>query len=194
MKRHGFTLVELVAVMAALSIVMGIAVVLLIQVFDFKRSHFEYSDGRRTVNRLATDFRSDVHTYGKPEILMDNTVLLRWKTETAIVDYTLEPGRFSGQQNIIRLIQKRGSENQYETYRLPDRTTLYFTEGKDTDAGLVALSLWTTPLGTDKPKLDDLNPFDRTLPKSLEQRIDPKYAGNWRTIIARYVEEQVSQP
>ena len=186
MKRDGFTLVELIAVMAALSVVMGVSVVMLIQVFDFQRSNDEYSEGRRTVDRLIADFRSDVHTYGKPEILTEGTVLLRWKTDAEMVEYTSEPGEFPGQQNIVRTVRKEEQTNRYEMYRLPDRTALHFAEGKDSDVRFVALSLWTAPQGTEMPKLDELNPFDRTLPKTFEQRINPKYAGNWRTIIARY--------
>lgn len=186
MKRRGFTLIELIAVMAALSVVMGVSVVLLIQVLGFQRDNGEYSDGQRTVDRLVADFRNDVHTYGQPELLTDGPVLLRWKTELGTVEYTLEPGEFPSQQNIVRSVQKEGQPN-LERYRLPERTTLHFAEGKDSDAGLIALSLWTTPQGTRIPKLAELNPFDRTLPKSFEQeRIDPKYAGHWRTIIARY--------
>jgi len=67
-----------------------------------------------------------------------------------------------------------------------------FAEGTGNDAGLIALSLWTAPQGTTVlnhtvPNLTELNPFDRTVPQTLEQQIDPKYAGNWRTIIVRYL-------
>jgi prepilin-type N-terminal cleavage/methylation domain-containing protein len=186
MKRHGFTLVELIAVMAALAAVMGASVVLLVQLFDFQRDYEEHLTGMSATARLAAIFRHDVHTYGKPEILSDDNLLLRWATETETIDYTLKPGDLPDQQIIIRTVRQEGQPNRYETYRLPDRTTLHLTDGKGDHAGLVALSLWTAPLGTATPNHDDLNPFDRILQKSLEQRIDPKYAANWRTIIARY--------
>jgi len=182
MRKSGFTLVELVAVMAALFAVMSISVIILFQLFDFQQTNGEYSDGIRTLDRLVVDFRSDVHTYGKPEIPAEGNVLLRWKTEEVTLDYVVEPGTFPDQRVILRTLLKEGRK-VLETYRLPNRTTVWCVDGTETDAGLVALSLWTTPLGMKPPLPETLNPFDRTMPKS---QVDPKYAGNWRTIIARY--------
>jgi len=186
MKKQGFTLIELIAVMAAMSIVVGVTVLLIAQVLDFQRDNGEYSDGIRAADRFVAVFRSDVHTYGKPEILSKGETLLRWTTESEMVDYTIQPGGFPDQQSIVRTVYKDGEQIHYETYHLPDRTALRFADGKDSDAGLFALSLWTAPKGTELPEIDELNPFDRTIPKLLEQRIDPKYAGTWRTIVVRY--------
>ena len=186
MKRTGFTLTELIAVIAVLAVVMGTTVVMLVQLFDFTQHYEEYSQQSRHVDRLVAVFRSDVHTYGKPESPADGA-LLRWKTETETVDYVLEPGEFPGQQAIVRTVQKGGQSTSRETYRLPDRTTLWCVEGKEAATGLVALSLWTTPQGTEPPKIDGLNPFDRTMANSLQQQINPKDAANWRTIIARFL-------
>ncbi|MCL2710755.1 MAG: prepilin-type N-terminal cleavage/methylation domain-containing protein [Planctomycetaceae bacterium] len=185
MKRPGYTLIELITVMAVMSVVMGVSVVLLVQLFDFQRNTDEYADRSRAVDHLTVVFRNDVRTYGKPEILTDGTALLRWTTETETIEYTAQPGEFPEQLNVVRTEQKEG-ENRFETYHLPDRTTFRFVEGKDDDTGLIALSLWIAPLGTEMPNLDELNPFDRTIPKDIEERVNPKYAGNWRTIIARY--------
>lgn len=178
--KKGFTLIELLAVMVVMFTIMGISVVLLVQAFDFQRTNNQYSDGIHTVDRFVADFRNDIHTYGKPEIVNDGDTLLSWNTET--VEYVTQPGLFPDQQTIVRTIRKDGKVFG-ETYRLPDRTMLWFVEGKDNDVGLVALSLWTTPKGIETPKPSDLNPFDRTMSKF---QVNPKYAGNWRTIIARY--------
>ena len=195
MKRPGYTLIELITVMAVLSVIMGVSAVMLVQLFDFQQNNSEYADKVRTADRFVTIFRADVRAYGKPDILLEGNVLLRWKTETETIEYTAQPGEFPDQQNIVRTVQKE-EENRKETYRLPDQTTLRFAEGKDVDAGLVALSLWTSPQGIPVPhhtvsnhavpNLDELNPFDRTIPKTLEDQINPKYAGNWRTIVVRY--------
>ena len=171
--------------MAVMAIVMGVTVVLLVQLFDFQQNSGEYADRSRAVDHLTVVFRNDVRTYGKPEIPTDGTALLRWTTEMETVEYTAEPGEFPEQLRVVRKMQKEG-ETRFETYHLPDRTTFRFVEGKDDDAGLIALSLWIAPLGTEIPNLDELNPFDRTMPKTLEGQVNPKYAGNWRTIIARY--------
>lgn len=180
--KKGYTLIELLAVMVAMFTIMGVSVVLMVQVFDFRQTNNRYSDGVRATDRFVAEFRDDVHTYGKPEIPAEGDTLLRFRTETATVDYVTEPGVFPNQQTIIRTEQKDGRELK-ETYRLPDRTTLWFVNGKDADAGLVALSLWTAPPETEMPKPDDLNPFDRI---SNVVSVDSKYAGNWRTIIVRY--------
>ena len=182
MKKTGFTLTELLAVMAALSVIMGISVVMLIQAFDFQRANDQYVEGVRTANRLVADFRSDIRAFGKPEILTEGVTLLRWDVGTEAVDYTVEPGKFPDQQTVVRTVRKDGQVSK-ETYSLPDRSMLWFAEGSDAGAGLVVLSLWTTPTGAETPDRNDLNPFDRTLSKT---QVDPKCAGNWRTIIARY--------
>ena len=186
MKKTGFTLIELIAVMAVMAVVLGFAVVLLVKLLDFQRNNDEYSNGVLALDRFVTDFRSDVQTYGKPELLSEGDTLLRWHTEMNIIFYTAEPGGFSDQKTIVRSVYKDGTKIDTETYRLPERTALHFADGEGTDVGLIALSLWTAPQGTEVPKLAELNPFDRTIPKSLEQRVDPKYAGNWRTIVVRY--------
>ena len=197
MKRHGFTLIELVAVMATVSVVMGITAVLLVQLFDYQRNLAEYSERMHAINRLVAEFRNDVRTYGKPEILTDGDTLLRWTTETKTIEYMAQPGEFPDQWSVVRTVQNEGTNNRSETYHLPDRTTVRFAEGTGNDAGLIALSLWTAPQGTavlnhavpnlTEPNLSELNPFDRTLSQTLEQQIDPKYAGNLRTIIVRYL-------
>jgi prepilin-type N-terminal cleavage/methylation domain-containing protein len=186
MRKHGFTLVEMIVVMAAMAVVLGTTTVLLVQLFDFQRNNDEYSYRSRSVDRLVAAFRDDVHANGQPEILTEGKTLLRWKTESETVEYAVEPGDFPDQQAVVRTVQKDGQQNRSETYLLPDRTTVWCVDGKDANVGLVALSLWTTPQRIEMPKMDELNPFDRSLPKNVDDRIDPKYAGNWRTIIARY--------
>jgi len=186
MKSPGFTLIELITVIAVMAVVLGISVLMFGQLFDFQRNHNAYSEGVRVSHRLITDFRSDVRAYGKPEILSEEGALLRWSTESETIEYTLQSGEFPEQQNVHRTVHKDGQQIHRETYRLPDDSALYFAEGGGNDAGLIALSLWITPPGTKTPKPDELNPFDRTMPQALKQQVDPKYAGNWRTIVVRY--------
>jgi prepilin-type N-terminal cleavage/methylation domain-containing protein len=185
MRITGYTLIELITVMAVLSVIMGVTAVMLVQLFDFQQNTGEHADKIRAADRFVAIFRSDVHTYGKPDIFSEGNVLLRWTTETEIIEYTAQPGEFPDQLNIVRTVQKEEGKHN-ETYRLPDRTMLRFTEGKDADAGLIALSLWTAPQGTGTLNHAELNPFDRTIPKTLENQINPKFAGNWRTIVVRY--------
>jgi len=69
MKKNGFTLIEVITVMAAMGVVMGITIVLFVQLFDFQRNQGEYAEKMRTIDRFVADFRGDVRIYGKPEIL-----------------------------------------------------------------------------------------------------------------------------
>ena len=186
MRRLGFTLLELIVVMAVMFAVMSVSVVMLVQAFDFQRANDQHAEGMRTVDRLVVDFRKDVHTYGKPEISTDSQTLFQWETELATVEYVVEQGTFPDQVILVRTLQE-GEKGVRETYRLPDRTTVWGAMGTESESGLVALSLWTSPQGTDPPSPETLNPFDRTTPTL---QIDPKYAGNWRTIIARYKENE----
>ena len=193
MKKHGYTLIELIVVMATLSVIMGIAVVLLARLIGFQQNYSGYVEGTRAADRFVADFRSDVRTYGKPEILTDGGgTLLRWATETETIEYTTQPGKFPEELHVVRTVQKEGQQHHYETYRLPDRAALHFADGVGNNAGLIALSLWIAPQGTETPNLERLDPFDRTVRNSSEQQVafkhpNPlKYASHWRTIIARY--------
>jgi len=190
MKKPAFTLVELIAVMSAMAVVMGVAGILLVQLFAYQRDNDEYSDGIRAADRFVAAFRDDVHACGKPEIFADGETLLRWNNGTETIDYVAQSGAFPDQQAVVRTVRKDGKKTGGETYRLPDHSTLWFVDGKDANAGLVALSLWITPKGTNMPKRDEMNPFDRTIPNSP---VDPQFAGNWRTIIARYNSERVKE-
>jgi type II secretory pathway pseudopilin PulG len=192
MRRHGFTLTELVAVMAVLFAVMGVSVVMLVQVFDFQQTNDQHAEGMRAVDRLVVDFRKDVRTYGKPEIPTDSPTLFQWKTETATVEYVIAPGTFPDQQIVVRTVKMLQDDEQLfrETYRLPDRTTVWGVSGTESESGLVALNLWTAPLGTKAPLPETLNSFDRTIPMMPTLQVDPKYAGNWRTIVARYKDKE----
>jgi len=186
MQKAGFTLTELLAVMTALFAVMGISVVLLVQTLDFQHGNSVFSDRICAADRLVADFRNDIHAYGQPEIPADGA-LLRWKTETITLDYVIEPGKLPDQSIVVRTLQKDG-QKFCETYRLPDKTTVWCVDGKETDTGLVALSLWTMLApGMEMPPLETLNPFDRTFQE--KSQVNLRYAGNWRTIIARYNKE-----
>ena len=190
MKKRGFTLIELISLMAAAAAIVGFAAMLLVQLFLFQQNNDGYTQGVRSANRLADDFRNDVQAFGKPEILMGQETLLRWvllrgNEESGMIEYTTEPGRFPEQLNLVRTMSKDGQQVHRETYRFPSRVSLQFVEGQEDNTGLIALSLLMMPQG---PAVDisEFNPFDRTLPKSLEQRVDVKHAGHWRTIVVRY--------
>lgn len=185
---RGFTLVELIAVIGCLSVIMGVAVVLLFQMFDMQRRNEERSVEIRSTNRFVVVFREDVHRLGKPEIKANSIdqekVLLSWQSDDSIVQYELQDGDFPGQKFVRRIEKTDEKVRKIDDYRLPDQSVLRFYDGKDDHADLVALSLWRQTPGMNVPKADEMNPFNRTLPAvSLDETV---HVGIWRTVLARF--------
>lgn len=191
---RGFTLVELIAVMGCLSVIMGVAIVLLFQMFDMQVRTEERSIEIRRVNRFIDVFRKDVHELGRPEIVTESVeteeVLLRWESETATVEYEWKTGEFPGQRFVRRTENMGESIRQTEDYRLPDHSVLQFVEGKDRYAGLVALSLWRQTPGSDIPMADETNPFEKTVLNASSEQDETAYIGMWRTVLAHFDNEK----
>lgn len=191
-----FTLIELIAVMGCLSIIIGVAVVLLFQMFDLQVRREEQSVEMRSVNRFVDVFRSDVHELGKPETVAESTeneaVLLRWKTDISTVEYEWNEGEFPGRRFVRRTEKTDEKKRQTENYRLPDHSILQFVEGKDRYAGLIALSLWRQTPGGDIPETEKMNPFERVVSASRGEaaHVDAPYVGVWRTVLARFDREK----
>jgi prepilin-type N-terminal cleavage/methylation domain-containing protein len=187
-KQTGFTLIELVAVMGVLSVIMGIAITLLFQMFDLQMRSEENSDRTRSTNRFVASFRQDIQTYGKPELktgsIASGEKPLRWTLNGKTLEYELLSGKHPGQR-FVRRIEKTGEKmNRSEDYALPDGTALSTFEGKDKNAGLVALLLWRQmPVG-EAPKPNELNPFEQN---------GAEYAGVWRTVFARFRTENKTE-
>lgn len=171
---RAFTIVELIAVMGCLSVILGIAIVLLYQMFDLQIKSEEVSRWTRSTNRFVDVFRNDVHRFGKPAITQDAAVFLSWTMEGASVEYRLFSGQFPGQEFVQRVESLHGVQRK-ENYRLPDYSLLHYTEGTDKYAGLAALSLWQYSPKETMPNFT-YNVFERT----------PEYPGHCRIIIARY--------
>lgn len=190
----GFTLVELIAVMGCLSIIMGVAVAMLFQMFDMQVRCEERSIETRSVNRFVDVFRKDVHELGKPEIVAESPekerTLLRWKSDAGTVEYEWKAGEFPGRQ-FVRRTEKTGETiRQTEDYRLPDHSVLRFVEGNDRYAGLIALSLWRQTPGDGIPPADETNPFERTVLNAPSEQDETAYVGIWRTVLAHFDNEK----
>jgi type II secretory pathway pseudopilin PulG len=184
MKRKAFTLVELVAVLGCLSVTLGVAVVLLYQMFDLQIKSKEISEWTRSTNRFVEMFRSDVRRFGKPEIPVNaEQTLLRWQTDSTTVTYELRHGEFPGQQSIHR-VEQIENRRQLENYRLSDDSQIRFILGTEKHEGLVALSLWMRTSKMSVPQVDAMNPFDRTFTIPADST-DVSFEGIWRTLLAR---------
>jgi prepilin-type N-terminal cleavage/methylation domain-containing protein len=187
----GFTLVELIAVMGILSVVMGIAVTLLFQMFDLQMRSEENSERTRSTNRFVAAFRRDIQNYGKPELLATGEKPLRWTREGKTVEYELLNGQHPGQRSVHRVERTDAQIHSAENYALPDGAAVYFFEGKDQHAGLVALSIWQQTPGSEPPKPDEMNPFERSLSGTFANGTE--YAGSWRTVLARFQTEEKTE-
>ncbi|MDR1957749.1 MAG: prepilin-type N-terminal cleavage/methylation domain-containing protein [Planctomycetaceae bacterium] len=179
--RTAFTLVELIAVMAILSVTVGTSTMLLFKMFDFHIRYAESAAQLESTNRLVARFRSDIHTNGQPEISPDGSVLLTWQNAGQEIMYILENGAFPEKKIVRREVRRNGERVNMETYHLPDHTKLGFAEGTDRDAGLTAMSLWTLPPGKEAIVSIPYDPFTRTVPS---QSFGP--SGYWRTVLVRH--------
>lgn len=187
----GFTLVELITVLGVLSVVTGIAVTLMFQMFDLQIRSEENSERTRSTNRLVAAFRQDIQTYGKPEIktgsISSGEKPLRWTLEGKTLEYEFLNGKHPGQRLVRRTEKTEKEIHRLENYALQDGAVLCFFEGKDKHAGLVALSLWLQTPGTEPLKPDAINPFERSTTNGTE------YAGSWRTVLARFRTENKTE-
>jgi type II secretory pathway pseudopilin PulG len=184
-RKQGFTLVELIVVMAGVSTVMGVSVVLLFMMFDFQQRYAEQSTQIKRTNRFIEQFREDARGQNTPLVNPGDDVLLQWSGGGRKITYSLVPGEFPEKKSVMRQVWRDEEIESKETYLLPDHTVLGFDIGKDENTGLIALSLWEQRPHTPAPEPAQLDPFSRALPESLRREIDPKFAGNWHTAIAR---------
>jgi prepilin-type N-terminal cleavage/methylation domain-containing protein len=189
-KHHkGFTLIELVTVLAILSVVMGLSVMILFSMLDFHLKYDEQLKQWSATNRLAAQFRDDVHRNGHPEILRQDAKLLQWQNGENKITYTLEDGEFPEQKLVRRDVWRNQERIATEHYALLDNTAIWFDEGKEKNAGLTAMNLWTQPPGSKMPDPNRLDSFTRTISQSEEQpsdrQTDPTFADNWRIILVR---------
>ncbi len=181
--RRAFTLVELIAVLAGLVIIMGVSMGLLFAMLDFQQRYDEQSEQLRSVNMFFAQFRDDARdASAEPVLVSDASFLIEWPTEAGKIRYKIVPGEFPEQQNVVREVWNGEKITGTETYKLPDYAVLWPVEGKDDNAGLIALNLWEHRPHTEAPDTSQLDPFARTRIDSPE---NPNDFGYWHTIIVR---------
>lgn len=189
-----FTLVELLVVMAVMTVVMGISVTLIFAMFDFQQRQTEQSAQIDSTNRFVTQFRSDARWNDVPVIAPNDETLLQWGDQTGKITYSLKPGSFPEKSDVVRRVWRNGEIVNTETYHLPDHAALRFTVGTGENADRIAMSLWEQPPYTTVIDPEELDPFTRTLTGPQAAEFDPNTDGNWRTVIVRPEKESEDTP
>ena len=185
-RRYGFTLVELLVVMAILSVVMGVSVTLMFMMFDFQQRYTEQSGQIQSTNRFIEQFRADARLHYAPLIASDDETILQWNAGNNKITYAPVPGEFPEKRDVVRRVWQGDKLTGTEIYHLPDDATLRFVLGQDANAGLLALSLWEQPPHGNAIPPEKLDPLTRTVVDLSPESPDPNFAGNWRTIIVRF--------
>ncbi|MDR2440665.1 MAG: hypothetical protein LBE12_14985 [Planctomycetaceae bacterium] len=186
-KHSGFTLIEAVLVFWAETLVIGLGVGVLFLVTETRIKESRGDSARLAASRLSEQFRSDLHA-ATQTTLENNSLRLTFSTGEEVV-YSPEQAEFPKQPVLQRRKIQNDDKIATETYTLPDHSVAWFVQDKNT--GLVALNIWTQPVDRrdqillPMPKKEDLNPFTREITGQDTIGIDPRYAGNWRTIIGK---------
>lgn len=190
--RNAFTLIEMVFVIAAESVLIGLTTAVLVLALETKTKEERGEQARLAAPRLAEEFRSDVRAAEESRVEGNQLFLTLPEQKEIRYEIVMETHPHHERDNKLALQKtvlidgKRGSG---ETFMLPQHTTAWFERGKDTHDGLIAFHIWTPPTNrygvalADTPARDKLNGFTRTI--SDNNSIDPKFAANWRVIVGK---------
>lgn len=188
-RRRGFTLIEVVCTLAAVSIVTSMGAVLICLILDShsKQRKLElYQSGQQ---RLLTQFRREVKQFGMPEIVDSNktgdnrNIFLRWKTPERLLVYQTESTPTG--IRVWRVLRETTKQKVQESYMLSDRTQIELYTQTLRGCRFVALSLWVSPPNFPIVAKNDLNPFTGELAKTISDQIDPRYTLNWNYAISK---------
>ncbi|MDR1140064.1 MAG: hypothetical protein LBL62_00120 [Planctomycetaceae bacterium] len=190
-KFSGFTLIEVVLVIALETIVVGLGVGVLFMVTETRIKENHSDSARLASSRLSEQFRADLHSATSATLENDSLrlPLSDGKEFFYSIVYSIEPAEFP-KQSVLRRNKMSGDQKiATETYTLPNHSVAWFVQDKD--AGLVALNIWIQPVDrrgqilVQMPKKENLNPFTREIVDQNSIGFDPCYAANWRTIIGK---------
>ncbi|MDR0337011.1 MAG: hypothetical protein LBI18_07970 [Planctomycetaceae bacterium] len=186
-KFSGFTLIEMVFVFAAETFVIGLGVGVLFMVTEMRVKENHSDSARLSASRISEQFRNDLHSAAS--VTLENDSLRLPFPDGQEIVYSIEPAEFPKQPALFRNKMSGDKKIATETYTLPSHSVAWFVQ--DEDAGLVALSIWTQPVDrrdqilVQIPKKENLNPFTREIISQDNIGFDPRYVGNWRTIIGK---------
>lgn len=139
--RHGFTLVELLVVISACSVILTTSVALIHRVMQTHQRTKEFFDVERVAVRLSDQFRRDVHQATEALVNVDamgEEPFLRLKLlNNQAIDYHHTDGR------LRRMESREGMVTSREEFAFPDSVDLHIQETGSPRR--VVLSLSTAP-------------------------------------------------
>ncbi|HBT76540.1 MAG TPA: hypothetical protein DEB39_06350, partial [Planctomycetaceae bacterium] len=200
MKRHAYTLVELVVVLAGEAVLFGLATAIVFLLLDFRTKTDEAFSQADTIRRLSETFRRDVHdaeAFTAPWGIEDGMDLEMPDGRAIHYVFHQQEGGFMVEvvrTESVAVVPDMGGFAQEEMlsterFMLDDGTQVRFYPGKERNEGLAALSVWTNPQrringtaagalgppgGFDATYPEDADPFARTLPEDARERSDPR--------------------
>ena len=149
MNRRGYALIELIAVISVSMITLGIAAGLVHSAFDVERSLRERLAQRQVVDRLAEQFRRDVHAASEVIVEADPIRCELVGHNRASVVYRTE-----GAMLVREALGEEGSSSSQHASRtdfpLPQRCTVVFDRFEQAGRTLVGLTIVPKP-GPDAP-------------------------------------------
>ena len=142
-RRRGYSLVEMVVVIATASVLLGLTVTLLYTLLRVERDGRDQIRHYTTLGRLAAQFRRDAHAATAASAI-DNR---QWKftlSDNRAVTYRMEPGR------LIRLEQAGEASPNRESFALPPGMTAAVEIDTDAEPTFVGLVMVPTPEGSER--------------------------------------------
>jgi len=144
--RRGYTLIELMLVITLASMVLGSVGVLMQSVWRANRGMQGHRDMVRSIQRLSTQFRDDVHIAASVEAAGEKLTIAM--PNDRVATYHFE------NQAVERTVESAGQMARHESFPLPPHATVAFAADPQGERGLASLQL-TYPLGAIQPELAD---------------------------------------
>ncbi len=143
--RAGSSLLEMLALITALAILMGIASAILYAMLRVDRGERARSFAAANLERLARDLRADCRDAAGPIERSDARLLIPIGDGRA-VEYLVR------ESDVLRIVRERGKARGSDTYRRPAGTRARFEESAEGASPVVALVLSADPsVGPDRP-------------------------------------------
>ena len=144
-RRRGYSLVEVIVVMATASVLLGLTVTLLYTLFRAERGGRDQVRHYTALGRLAEQFRRDVHAATAADAIENQ----EWEfslSDNRTVTYRMEPGR------VIRLEQAGEASPRRESFALPPGMTAAVEIDTDAEPTFARLVIVPAPAGPERPR------------------------------------------